>query len=106
MCVQDLGVCTFKKEQSQQELTLDLLSIELQQRAAQMAQSEKSLAVASGASRPDGEWCSRYGLSHKKKKRGGKKHPRVKDRHTTFCNMVVSLLLLVDDETWPDGWLR
>lgn len=67
MCVQVLDVCTLKKEQPQQEITLYLLSIELQQRIAQMAQPEKSLA-ASGASRPDGEWF-RYGLSHKKKKK-------------------------------------
>lgn len=44
------------------------ISVKLQQRIAQMAQSEKNLAAASGASRPDGEQC-RYGLSHKKKKK-------------------------------------
>lgn len=104
MCVQVLGVCKLKKEQSQQEITLYLLSVELQQRTAQMAQSEKSLAVASGASRPDGEWC-KYGLSHKKKK---KTHPRVKDRHATFCDMVACVSLfpywLIMKLGQMDGW--
>lgn len=49
-------------------MTLWFLSIEIQQKAAQMAESKNSLAVASGASRPDGERC-RYGLSHRQKKK-------------------------------------
>lgn len=72
ICAIRLNMCSnfgrgrMKKSAIYEEITRYFLSIELQQRAAQMAQSENSLAVASGASRPDGEWC-RYGLSHQKK---------------------------------------
>lgn len=53
-----------------------------------MAQSEKSLAVASGARRPDGEW-RKYGLiqSHKKKKKKN-------DTHSTICDMIACVSFL------------
>lgn len=76
MCVQGLGGCALKKEPSQQEMTLYFPSVGLQQEAAQMAQSEKSLAVASGARRPDGEGCE-YGLSQNQKKNKKRKNDRI-----------------------------
>lgn len=66
-----------------------MLSIELQQRAAQMAQSGNSLADASGASRTDGEW-NRYGLSRKKIK-----HPRVKNRGHPYACLFFHFAILL-----------
>lgn len=57
-----------------------------------MAQSEKSLAVASGARRPDGEGC-KYGLSQNHKK--NKNFFFLKnDRHATIRDVTACVSLL------------
>lgn len=35
-----------------------------------------------------------------------RKNPNAKDRHATFCGVVACVSILVDDETWMDGWWR